>query len=128
MNETSNHLVQPYHFLIPPTSLVSLHMIMLQSIFCVYYVCLEIMVSVCTRLSFLLLTDNHLEALWVVLDEGLSLHRLGEESFGDQWKANAPQNLHDVLLSVTHIVLQPAHCCIINLNTNATAKMQEHGG
>lgn len=78
--------------------------------------------SVCIILSLIPLTDDHLEALWVVLYEGLSLHRLGEEGFGDQRKANAPQHLHHVLLSVTHIVLQPAHCCIINLNPNATTK------
>ncbi len=80
------------------------------------------MVCVFVFLSPLLLTDDHLEALWVVLDEGLTLHRLGEEGFGDQRKANAPQHLHHVLLSVTHVVLQPAHCCVINLNTNATTK------
>lgn len=62
------------------------------------------------------LTDDHLEALWVVLDEGLSLHPLGEEGFGDQRKANAPQHLYDVLLSVAHVILQPPHCCIVNLN------------
>lgn len=80
------------------------------------------MVCVYVSLSPLLLTDDHLEALWVVLDEGLTLHRLGEEGFGDQRKANAPQHLHHVLLSVAHIVLQPAHCCVIYLNANATTK------
>lgn len=76
----------------------------------------------CVYVSLLPLTDDHLEALWVVLDEGLSLHSLGEEGFGDQRKANAPQHLHHVLLSVAHIVLQPAYCGIIDLNTNAKTK------
>lgn len=74
--------------------------------------------------AFLLpLTDDHLETLWVVLDEGLGLHRLREEGFGDQRKANAPQHLHHVLLPVTHVILQPANGCVIYLkNTNATTK------
>lgn len=74
-------------------------------------------------LCLLQLTDDHLEALWVVLDEGLSLHRLGEERFRDQWKANTAQHLHDILLPVTYVILQPAHGCIVNLNTNATKHM-----
>lgn len=80
------------------------------------------MVCVHVFLSPLLLTDDHLEALWVVLDEGLTLHRLGEEGFGDQRKANAPQHLHHVLLSVTHVVLQPAHCCVIYLKHKCNTK------
>ena len=75
------------------------------------------MVCVHVFLCFLLLlTYDHLQALRVFLDEGFSLHRLGEEGFGDQRKANAPQHLHHVLLSVTHVVLEPAHCCVINLS------------
>lgn len=74
-------------------------------------------------LCLLQLTDDHLEALWVVLDEGLSLHRLGKECFRDKWEANTAQHLHDILLPVTHVILQPAHCCIVNLNTNTTKNM-----
>lgn len=76
----------------------------------------------CLCVYVFLRTDDHLEALWIILDEGLSLHRLGQECFGDQREANTPQHLHHILLSVTHIVLQPAHCCVINLNTNPTKK------
>lgn len=66
-----------------------------------------------------LLTDDHLQALWVVLYKGLSLHRLGKEGFRDQWEADTAQHLHYVLLPVTHVILQPAHCCIVNLLTSA---------
>lgn len=69
---------------------------------------------------YFLLTNDHLEALRVVLYKRLSLHCLWKERFRDQWEANTAQNLHDVLLSVTHVVLQPAHCCIVNLQTNTT--------
>lgn len=72
--------------------------------------------------SIFLLTDDHLEALGVVLDEGLSLYCLGEEGFGDQRKADTPQHLHHVLLSVAHVVLQPANCSVVNLKTNKTLK------
>lgn len=72
---------------------------------------------VCILFCFLL-TDDHLEALWVVLYKGLSLHCLRKEGFRDQWEAHTPQHLHYILLSVTHVILQPAHCCIVNLHTS----------